>query len=255
MLFLSFLAEYLDFLAIDNRLVKFRRFYEKCRKIERVCDKKNLSIDTIVLDYSLYNRLMNIYKELKMTDKYAQIGSSANRAHIESCGDHAHIGTAGSRVQIESSGYQAQIGACGCYAQIQSNGNQAQIGACGCYAQIQSKGYYAQIASSGDTAQIQSSGGRAKIGSCGDCATIQSSGERATIASSGGNAEITAKGTSPVVSCAGTGAIVRVGENGAFCIPYYDGKRMRFATGYVGEAGIKSNTGYSVVSGEIVEVT
>ena len=46
---------------------------------------------------------------------------------------------------------------------------------------------------------------------------------------------------------------VRVGENGAFAIAYEAADGPRFLAGKAGENGIKADTWYEVVNGELVE--
>ena len=87
-----------------------------------------------------------------------------------------------------------------------------------------------------------------------DSARIGSSGDSARIGSSGRSAKIKAEGEHAVVACAGSVAYVQAGKNGAVCIPWYDGKRTRFAVGYVGE-NLKADTKYTVNDkGEFEEV-
>jgi hypothetical protein len=152
------------------------------------------------------------------------------------------------------SGYSAQIGSSGDYAQIGSSGHYAKIGSSGYSAQIGSSGHYAKIGSSGYSAQIGSSGDYAKIGSSGYSAQIGSSGDYAKIGSSGYYAQIEASGKSAVIACAGVGSAVSAGEDGAICIPWHDGKRTRFAVGYVGEDGIEAGVLYRAEAGKLVAV-
>ena len=119
-------------------------------------------------------------------------------------------------------------------------------------ARIGSSGNCAQIGSSGYGAQIGSSGNDARIGSSGDDAQIGSSGHSARIGSSGNDARITAEGANSVIACAGS-AKVKAGPGGAICIPYFDGKRTRFAVGYVGEDGIEAGKWYAAKDGKLVE--
>jgi len=54
--------------------------------------------------------------------------------------------------------------------------------------------------------------------------------------------------------CAGSECRVRVGDRGAFAIPYWtDADGWRFLCGKVGENGIKPDTWYRVVKGQIAE--
>ncbi|MFA7585602.1 MAG: hypothetical protein WCY11_05305, partial [Novosphingobium sp.] len=66
-------------------------------------------------------------------------------------------------------------------------------------------------------------------------------------------AQINCSGVGAVVAVAGVGSVVTVGENGAFCLPYHDGKRTRFLTGYAGEDGIEAGRAYTIRDGKLVE--
>ena len=167
--------------------------------------------------------------------------------------DSAKIGSSGDSAKIGSSGYYAKIGSSGDSAQIGSSGYYAKIGSSGDYAKIGSSGYYAQIGSSGDYAKIGSSGYYAQIGSSGDYAKIGSSGYSAKIGSSGYSAQIDATGKAATIACAGQGSTAKAGPDGAICLAWHDGKRARFAVGYVGEDGIKADTLYRADNGKLVE--
>ena len=86
------------------------------------------------------------------------------------------------------------------------------------------------------------SGNSSKAASSGDNSTAASSGYSSTAASSGDN-------TISVV--AGLNGSAKAGPNGCITLHYFDGKRNRAITGYVGE-GIDADTWYVVKDGKLV---
>jgi hypothetical protein len=170
----------------------------------------------------------------------ARIGSSGHGAQIGSSGNGAQIGSSGHDARIGSSGHGARIGSSGHGAQIGSSGHDARIGSSGYDARIGSSGNGAQIGSSGYGARIGSSGNGARIGSSGNGARIDTSGERAVVASAGPNT--TAKGA------AGTWISLAEFEwrNGRY-------ECLGFATGCIGENGLKPDTAYRAEGGKLVQ--
>jgi hypothetical protein len=164
-----------------------------------------------------------------------------------SSGDNAQIGSIGDNAQIGSSGDNAQIGSSGDNAQIGSSGDNARIG---------SSGYRARIGSSGYRARIGSSGYRAQIGSSGYDVRIGSSGYRAQIGSSGNRAQISSTGADTVVAVAGRDARVQGAVGTWISLASFDrtGKCQGFATGCVGQNGIKAATWYRAENCILMEV-
>jgi hypothetical protein len=135
-------------------------------------------------------------------------------------------------------------------------GNYARIGSSGNYARIGSSGYGARIGSSGEGAQIGSSGNDARIGSSGEGAQIGSSGNDARIGSSGYGARIVCEGDGAVVASAGRAATVS-GKAGTWVsLACYDadGYCIGFATGCIGQDGLKPDTPYRAENCKFVEV-
>jgi len=106
-------------------------------------------------------------------------------------------------------------------------------------------GHSARIGSSGHYAQIGSSGHSARIGSSGDCARIGSSGDYARIVAEGNNSVIASAGVANTAS-GPDGTWISLAE-------FKNGKCVGFATGCIGQDGLKANTGYRAEAGKLVE--
>ena len=88
----------------------------------------------------------------------------------------------------------------------------------------------------------------------GDFTQNASSGCFTRNASSGDFTRHDHSGKYSVTACSGSVKKFRLGENGCITVPWNDGKRTRFAIGYVGE-NIKQDVWYSISeTGEFVEI-
>ena len=114
-------------------------------------------------------------------------------------------------------------------------------------------GYSARIGSSGYSARIGSSGYSARIGSSGDYAQIGSGGYSARIGSSGDSARIVSEGANAVIASAGPGTTAS-GKDGSWIslAEFKDGKCIGFATGCIGQGGLKPDTAYRALGGKLI---
>ncbi|MCD1126675.1 hypothetical protein LPW36_11825 [Jinshanibacter sp. LJY008] len=202
---------------------------------------------------------------------YFSIMNIDNSSQISNSGDEARIGSTGSSVRIASAGVNSQIGSCGEYGWISSAGYSSQVASCGYGARvgcvghdvrIGSSGERARIATAGNSAKVSSSGRGVKIGSAGmrarissvgdgskvasagDLSHISSFGAEARVVSAGNDVRIVAMGPDALIACAGSVDYVVLGKGGCASIPYFDGKRIRFAVAYEGEGNIKAGVRY-----------
>ena len=105
----------------------------------------------------------------------------------------------------------------------------------------------------GDSARIGSSGDSARIGSSGYSARIGSSGDSAQIGSSGDYARIVSEGANAVIASAGPGTTAS-GKDGSWIslAEFKDGKCIGFATGCIGQGGLKPDTAYRALGGKLI---
>ena len=106
-------------------------------------------------------------------------------------------------------------------------------------------GYNSELAASGNYSQLAASGYNSQLAA---------SGYNSKLVASGNSSQLVASGGSSVVSASGYHSTALAGEDGAICLAYWDGKRPRFAIGYVGEDGIEAGVAYKadVATGKLV---
>ena len=87
----------------------------------------------------------------------------------------------------------------------------------------------------------------------GDSARIGSSGDSAQIGSSGDYARIVSEGANAVIASAGPGTTAS-GKDGSWIslAEFKDGKCIGFATGCIGQGGLKPDTAYRALGGKLI---
>ncbi len=170
-------------------------------------------------------------------------------------GHAAQLAASGHAAQLAASGNSAQLAASGNSAQLAASGNSAQLAASGNYAQLAASGYSAQLAASGGYAKLAASGNYAQLAASGNYAQLAASGHAAQLAASGYSAQLAASGENSLIASASIGAIA-TGAVGTWIslAEFKDGKCVGFATGCIGQNGLKPGTPYCAKGGKLVEV-
>ena len=135
-----------------------------------------------------------------------------------------------------------------------ASGNYSTLAASGNCSTLAASGNCSTLAASGNYSTLAASGNCSTLAASGNCSTLAASGDRSKLAASGDRSKLAASGDGSTLAASGYRSRGKIGENGAICLAWYDGKRPRFAVGYEGENGIKADTWYQVDSiGNLVE--
>jgi hypothetical protein len=154
-----------------------------------------------------------------------------------------------------SSGDYSQASSMGEYSQASSSGYSSRASSSGYNSHASSSGYCSLASSSGAYSQASSSGNNSRASSSGDYSKASSSGDRSRVSSSGDSSDVSVSGKDSAAASVGVYGRVAAGERGALAVLYRDcNYQLRFATGVVGENGIKPKTWYRADStGQLIE--
>jgi hypothetical protein len=154
-----------------------------------------------------------------------------------------------------SSGDNSQASSMGEYSQASSSGYRSQASSSGYNSQASSSGNNSRASSSGGFSRASSIGDRSRASSSGDYSRASSIGDYSQASSSGDYSRASAIGNESAAVSLGVRGCVSADERGAIAVLYRDdNNQLRFATGVVGEDGIKPNTWYRAdYTGRLIE--
>jgi hypothetical protein len=197
---------------------------------------------------------LTVSAELKAPDFIA----SAVKFVIDAC-----KAKAGGRVQA-ASGYSSKLAASGNYSKLAASGYSSKLAASGDSSQLAASGYSSKLAASGDSSQLAASGYYSKLAASGDYSKLAASGNYSKLAASGYSSKLAASGNYSKLAASGANSVIAASAPGCtasgadgtwISLAEFDGngKCIGFATGCIGEDGLKSDTAYYAKGGKLVE--
>ncbi len=142
-------------------------------------------------------------------------------------------------------------GDCGNASATGDYGHASATGGCG---NASATGRYGHASATGRCGNASATGPFGHASATGDFGHASATGPYGHASATGPYGNASATGEDGWAICGNDGR-AKAGPNGVLSILWWDGKRYRVATGYVGEDGIEADTWYAVRGGKIVSVT
>jgi hypothetical protein len=145
-------------------------------------------------------------------------------------------------------------------SQLAASGNSSRLAASGNYSQLAASGNYSRLAASGNYSRLAASGNYSRLAASGDSSQLAASGNYSRLAASGNSSQLAASGGYSVISASAPECLAKGVDGTWIALPefIYDRKVGRwvckgFATGCIGQDGLKADTFYKALGGKLVE--
>jgi len=195
---------------------------------------------------------ITIKAELKLPDFIRRAVS----ALIDACKSDERVQAAsGDSSKLAASGNASKLAASGRSSTLATSGDSSTLAASGHSSTLAASGYSSKLAASGHSSTLAASGNYSTLAASGHDSKLAASGYSSKLAASGHSSRLAADGENGVIATSAPGCAAK-GKVGTWIslAEFNDyGKCVGFATGCVGENGIKADTFYRAAGGKLVE--
>jgi hypothetical protein len=170
----------------------------------------------------------------------------------------SQLAASGGSSRLAASGGSSQLAASGDSSRLAASGGSSQLAASGGYSQLAASGGSSRLAASGDSSQLAASGGSSRLAASGDSSQLAASGDSSRLAASGDSSRLAASGGYSVISASAPNCVAKGVDGTWIALPEFAYKAGRnvcvgFATGCIGQDGLKADTFYKALGGKLVE--
>jgi len=195
------------------------------------------------------------YSSATNTGASSKATSSGTYSTAVSSGTYSKAISNGDFSKSSSSGDSGKASSVGDYTITASIGTFSSAASSGKFSSASSNGISSKASSVGDSSSAWSNGISSKASSVGDSSSASSSGTSSLAASNGDYSKSSSSGASGIAAACGCETWVKAGPLGCIFATEWVAaeKRYRGAVGHVGENGVKADTWYRCVAGQLVE--
>jgi hypothetical protein len=195
---------------------------------------------------------------------YSRLAASGDNSQLAASGDNSQLAASGDSSQLAASGDSSRLATSGDYSRLATSGDSSRLATSGDYSrlatsgdnsQLAASGYYSRLAASGDNSQLAASGYYSQLAASGDYSQLAASGDYSRLATSGGSSRLAASGANSVIASSAYRATAKGAAGTWIALAEFDhsGKCSGFATGCIGQGGLKPDVWYRAHGGKLVE--
>jgi hypothetical protein len=186
--------------------------------------------------------------------KEGETAASGHCSKLAASGHCSQLAASGNYSQLAASGDCSKLAASGHCSKLAASGDYSQLAASGHCSKLAASGHCSKLAASGDCSQLAASGNYSKLAASGDCSQLAASGHCSKLAASGDCSQLAASGENSVITSSSYSGTAMGAAGTWISLAEYDrdGKCVGFATGCIGNDGLKPDTWYRASGGKLV---
>ena len=170
--------------------------------------------------------------------------ATGNRSASSATGYQSASSATGNRSASSATGNRSASSATGDQSASSATGDQSASSATGNRSASSATGNRSASSATGYQSASSATGNRSASSATGNQSASSATGNRSASSATGDQSASSATGYQAIAAAFGLGSTAKAGETGIVIVAWWDGKRKRLTTGYVGENGVEADIVY-----------